>query len=171
LSSSVTTTLGSSGYSRRELRDQFGFGTSTASARDDGRARVDPSAIQRFDDGADAFGTHRGGERLGAERAQQRERGRNRSDAAERVEAGECTQQLRLGPVVGVEAASMSVEGLLAIRVRLQRQGPSGGEHLEQIRQVAGDIGEWPIVDHRRPVRVGAEPQLGPRPTVGGGVQ
>ena len=56
----------------------------------------------------------------------------------------------------------------ICARMGLQRQRPSGGEHLEQEGELSADVGERStVVECRRSVGVCAEPELGPGPAVG----
>jgi hypothetical protein len=155
-----------------EPGDQLGLGPLAAGAGDDGGSRVDPAPVQALDHRADAVGADRCGERLGSERAEQDERRGDRADPAQRIETRECAQQLGLGPVVGIDASGVTVDGLRGGRVHLERQGAGGSEDLEQIAEFARRLDERPaLVDRGRAVRVRAQPQFGPRTAIGGRVQ
>ena len=106
----------------------------------------------------------------GAELTEQVERRVDRTDATERLELGQGAEQLRLRLGIRVAPGCEPRPRLLGRRVRLQRQWLGRREHLEQVRQRSGDVRQRSTVGQRgRAVRMGAEPQLGPRPAVGCG--
>ena len=61
--------------------------------------------------------------------------------AAQRVERGERTQQLGFGAIVRIDPPGEPVDGLLCGRMHLKREWFGGGQHLEQVGEVAGQFG------------------------------
>ncbi len=162
------------GIARGEARRPARLGAVAVGAGvDDAEARQSP-AQQTVDRGADAVALDHRRQRHGLGRVELlEERGRlvQRPHPAERLEAGERAQQLGLRVRVRVAAHLVAGLGLVGVGVGLQRQRLGRGQHLEQVRQRAGDVGQrlaaGPRAEHRRTTRVRAEPELGPWQPVG----
>ena len=134
----------------------------------DHRPGVDRAAVQPLHDRPDTVGHEHSCQRVEVELVQQRHGLVDRPYTAQRLERGQRTQQLGFRVGIGIHAAPEAVTCLLSVWMRLERQWPGCGQDLEQVRQLTRQLAQQPPVGQsRRPVRMGAQPELGPRTPVG----